>query len=129
QLLIPRYAEDEDGHSYDTRQKLREDFFAALTEFGLCLKLALSSRAFFEDDSFPESLIARYKQDLRFFTSLRMIARQDAQETIDYGVYEQQIRRLVDKHVVGTAIAEPEGVYVVGELGREAPPADWSAEK
>ncbi|MGQ0800254.1 MAG: type I restriction endonuclease subunit R [Pseudomarimonas sp.] len=129
QLLIPRYADDADGHSVDTRQKRRDDFYAALTEFGLCLKLALSSRAFFEDNSFPESLIATYKQDLRFFTSLRLITRQDAQETVDYSAYEQQIRRLVDKHVVGNSIAEPEGVYIVGELGREIAPDDWSAEK
>ena len=128
QVMIPELAEDSDGNSYDKRQKVREDFYAALTEFGLCLKVALSSHAFFEDDSFPEGRIREYKRDLKFFTGLRSIARQDAQETIDYGSYEQQIRRLVDRHVVGNEVREPEGVYIVGALGQEAP-EDWSAEK
>lgn len=129
QILMPEYAEDADGHSYDRKQKVRDEFYQALTDFGLCLKLALSSRAFFEDGSIPEQIILAYKNDLRFFVSLRMTAKQDAQETIDYSTYEQQIRRLVDKHVVGNAIREPEGAYVVGELGREPAPDSWSEEK
>jgi type I restriction enzyme R subunit len=128
QVLIPEYAEDSEGHSYDKRQKVREDFYAALTEFGLCLKLALSSRSFYEDGSFTEAMIGQYKTDLRFFTHLRKIARQDAQETVDYSHYEEQIRRLVDKQVIGTEVQEPEGVYLVNELGRE-PPEEWSKEK
>ena len=127
QVLIPEYVEDADGDSYDKKQKIREDFYEALTEFGLCLKLALSSRAFFEDGSFGEDTIAEYKRDLRYFTSLRRTARQDAQETVDYSAYEQQIRGLVDKHVVGEGIEDSEGVYIVGELGQG--PADWSEEK
>lgn len=126
QVLMPEYAEDAESHAYDTRQKVREDFYQALTDFGLCLKLALSSAAFFEDGSFTEEMIVEYKRDLRHFSNLRKIARQDAQETVDYSVYEEQIRSLVDKHVVGEAIKEPEGVYIVGEL---AQPEAWSDEK
>ena len=61
----------------------------------MCLKIALGSRAFYEDGSFSEQDIARYKEDLLFFTNLRKIAKQDAQETVDYSAYEKQIRRLV----------------------------------
>lgn len=128
QVLIPVYAEDAEGDSYDKKQKVREDFYVALTEFGLCLKLALSSRSFFEDGSFTEEMITTYKRDLQHFITLRQIARHDAQETVDYSAYEQQIRRLVDKHVVGTAIKEPDGVYIVGELGT-ASQEEWSEEK
>ncbi|MCG7919946.1 MAG: HsdR family type I site-specific deoxyribonuclease [Candidatus Thiodiazotropha lotti] len=128
QVLIPDYQEDSDGNSYDARQKVRDDFYAALTEFGLCLKLALSSRSFFEDASFSEATIQTYKDDLRFFFSLRKTARQDAQETVDYSSYEAQIRRLVDKQVVGNEVKEPKGVYVVSELGQEEPES-WSEEK
>jgi type I restriction enzyme R subunit len=128
QVLIPDYQEDSDGNSYDARQKVREDFYAVLTEFGLCLKLALSSRSFFEDGSFSEATIQTYKDDLRFFSSLRKTARQDAQETVDYSSYETQIRRLVDKQVVGNEVKEPKGVYVVNELGQEEPDS-WSEEK
>lgn len=126
QVLMPKYVEDEQGDSVDMRQKLREDFYAALTQFGLCLQLALSSRTFFEDSNFSEQRIRTYKEDLRFFTSLRKIARQDALETVDYSVYEEQIRRLVDKQVIGFEVREPEGVYMVHKLGREE---EWSEEK
>lgn len=129
QVLAPRFVKDADGTEYDERQKLRDDFYDALTAFGLCLQTALSSRSFFEDKSFSEELIARYKSDLRFFTELRQTARRDAMETVDYSVYEEQIRKLVDKQVIGTEVREPEGVYLVHQLGQAEKPEDWSEEK
>lgn len=129
QVLAPRFVKDADGAEYDERQKLRDDFYDALTAFGLCLQTALSSRSFFEDKSFSEELIARYKSDLRFFTELRQTARRDAMETVDYSVYEEQIRKLVDKQVIGTEVREPEGVYLVHQLGQAEKPEDWPEEK
>lgn len=129
QLLTPKFAKGEDGEDYDERQKLRDDFYEALTAFGLCLQTALSSRSFFEDKSFSEGLIVRYKADLRFFTELRQTARRDAMETVDYSAYEEQIRKLVDKQVIGTEVREPEGVYLVHQLGKAEDPKDWSEEK
>ncbi len=132
QVLMPKYAPDpngEDGETCDTRQKLREDFYEALTGFGLCLQTALSSRSFYEDHSFSEQDVRTYKEDLRFFSSLRRIARQDALETVDYSIYEEQIRRMVDKQVIGQEVREPEGVYLVHKLGEAEDPATWSAEK
>lgn len=49
-------------------------------------------------------------------------------ETVDYSVYEEQIRKLVDKQVIGTEVREPDGVYLVHQLGQEKP-EDWSEEK
>lgn len=129
QILVPKYHDDAEGNAYDSRQAVREDFYAALTAFGLCLKVALSSRTFFEDKSFSEALIETYKNDLRFFISLRKIAKQDAQETVDYSAYEDQIRKLVDKHVVGEQVTAADGVIVVNDLGKAAEPKKWSAEK
>ena len=129
QLLVPKWQEDADGDSYDSNQMLREDFYQALTEFGLCLKVALSSSSFFADSSFSETDIATYKKDLLFFNNLRKIARQDAEETVDYSVYDEQLRRLVDKQVIGESVKEPKGVYIVGELGKEDDTNNWSEEK
>ncbi|CDG85739.1 type I site-specific deoxyribonuclease, HsdR family protein [Janthinobacterium agaricidamnosum NBRC 102515 = DSM 9628] len=129
QVLSPKFVKGSDGEEYDERQKLRDDFYEALTAFGLCLQTALSSRSFFEDKSFSEELIARYKADLRFFTELRQTARRDAMETVDYSVYEEQIRKLVDKQVIGTEVRQPEGVYLVHQLGKVEDPKDWSEEK
>ena len=129
QLLTPKFVKSADGEEYDERQKLREDFYEALTAFGLCLQTALSSRSFFEDKSFSEKLIAQYKADLRFFTELRQTARRDAMETVDYSIYEEQIRKLVDKQVIGTEVREPDGVYLVHQLGKADEPEEWSEEK
>ncbi|KTT16526.1 type I restriction endonuclease subunit R [Pseudacidovorax intermedius] len=129
QLLAPKFVKDSGGEEYDERQKLRDDFYAAVTAFGLCLQTALSSRSFFEDPRFSEALIARYKADLRFFAELRQTARRDAMETVDYSVYEEQIRKLVDRQVIGTEVREPEGVYLVHQLGQAEDPQDWSADK
>jgi type I restriction enzyme, R subunit len=130
QVLTPKFVQGVDGaEDYDERQKLRDDFYEALTAFGLCLQTALSSRSFFEDKSFPESLIDRYKSDLRFFTGLRQTARRDAMEIVDYSTYEEQIRKLVDKQVIGCEVREPQGVYLVHQLGKAADYKDWSEEK
>lgn len=129
QVLIPQFIEEEEGVTTDTRQKVREDFYQALTEYGLCLKVALASRSFYEDGSFSEKDISRYKADLRFFTNLRKIVRQDAQETVDYSAYEEQIRRLVDKHVVGDSIQESEGVILVDDMSKDDDPKNWTKEK
>ena len=129
QVLSPKFVTGTDGEEYDERQKLRDDFYEARTAFGLCLQTALSSRSFFEDRSFSETLITRYKVDLRFFTELRQTARRDAMETVDYSTYEEQIRRLVDKQVIGTEVREPQGVYLVHQLGQAEDPGQWSTEK
>lgn len=129
QRLSPRFVADDEGADYDERQKLRDDFSAVLTEFGLCLQTALSSRSFFEDAAFPDTLIDSYKRDLRFFSGLRRTARQDAMETVDYRIYEEQIRKLVDKQVIGREVRESSGAYVVHELGKREDPQTWSEEK
>lgn len=128
-VLVPQVAEDDTGHSIDQNQKVREDFYDALTEFGMCLKLALSSRTFFEDGAFDENTIQGYKRDLRFFTELRVQAKRDAQETVDFSEYEDQIRRMVDKQVIGQEVVDPEGFIRVDTLGQSDDPDDWTDEK
>ncbi len=129
QILIPQIETNADGVAVDLRQKVREDFYEALTEFGMCLKVALGSRSFFEDASITEAQIQTYKRDLKFFSELRRTAKQDAQETIDFSAYEEQIRRLVDQHVVGEEVRDADGVYIVNELGNQEAPEEWTEEK
>ena len=125
QLLVPKFQAD-----LDTNQKAREDFYAALTAFGLCLKTALSSRSFFEDRAVSEALIATYKKDLKFFSELRMIARRDAEETVDFSTYELQIRKLLDRYVLGENIRTSKGLLPLNALGQGATdPAQWPEEK
>lgn len=135
-VLVPDAVLDADGMSYDRNQKVRDDFYVALMEFGICLKLALSSRAFFEDSAFDEATITSYKKDLKFFSDLRIQAKLDAQEVVDFSAYEKQIRHLVDKQVIGVDIKESGGILDVtniaaGDLtgSQENNPTLWGEEK
>jgi type I restriction enzyme R subunit len=128
QVLVPKYTEDEAGLSTDMHQKVREDFYEALTAFGMCLRTALATRSFFEDGAFSEAQIATYKRDLKFFSNLRRMARQDAQETVDFNAYENQIRKIVDRYVLGEDVVAGDNLLVVNDLAQQAPEA-WSEEK
>jgi type I restriction enzyme R subunit len=135
-VLVPKVEIDEAGESFDRHQKVRDEFYAALSEFGMCLKLALSTRSFFEDSAVGEKKIATYKSDLRWFTELRIWAKQASQETVDFTAYEKQIRDLIDKQVIGIGVKQSEGIIDITGMaeGDQAPysadgPEGWSEEK
>lgn len=128
QVLIPKMQE-KDGEMVDLNLKVREDFYDRLSAFSSCLKIALQSASFFEDKSFNEQDRKHYKEALKQFSSLREVAKSDAAETVDYDEYSDQIKKLMDKHVVGVGVAEPGGVYEVIKMGASNDPKDWSEEK
>lgn len=126
QVLVPR-TEEKYGEMVDVHLKVREDFYEALTHFASCLKVALQSATFFEDKSFSEEDRQHYKETLRQFTSLRQLVKQDAGETVDYDQYTEQVKKLLDKHVVGVEVREPDGAYEVSKMGQR--PEEWSEDK
>ncbi|HDG9808944.1 MAG: type I restriction endonuclease subunit R [Raoultella sp.] len=126
QVLVPR-TEEKYGEMVDVHLKVREDFYEALTQFASCLKVALQSATFFEDKGFSEDDRQHYKETLRQFTSLRQLVKQDAGETVDYDQYTEQVKKLLDKHVVGVEVREPDGVYEVSKMGQR--PEEWSEDK
>lgn len=127
-MLIPRMKEL-DGEMVDVNLKVRQDFYEALTAFASCLKIALQSATFFEDKSFSDDDRRHYKETVKALSSLRQLTKQDAGETVDYDEYADQVRKLMDKHVVGVEVKEPEGAYVVGKMGQQQTPQDWSDDK
>lgn len=129
QALSPRMASDGQGGDYDQRQKLRDDFYAALTAFGLCLKTALSSRGFFEDPDFSEALVEGYKADLKILIQVRQAARSDAMETAEPSEYDEQIRRLIDEQVVGTKARITGGRFMLQKRGVPDVSESWSQDK
>lgn len=128
QVLVPRI-EERNGELVDVHLKVRDDFYEALTEFASCLKVALQSATFFEDTSFSDLDRQHYKETVKQFSSLRQLAKRDAGETVDYDQYAEQVKKLLDKHVVGVEVKEPKGVYEVGKMGKIPQPEDWSEEK
>ena len=120
QVLAPKIDTIE-GQLTDTNLKLRNDFYDALTAFSNCLKVALQSANYFNDKSF-DSKRDLYKQTLKSMSQLRKQVREDAEETVDYDEYADSIRAMLDKHIAGVDIKEPEGAYWVGNMGKEAKP-------
>ncbi|WP_290434089.1 type I restriction endonuclease subunit R, partial [Aeromonas caviae] len=116
QVLVPKM-EELDGELVDVNLKVREDFYEALTAFASCLKVALQSASFFEDSAFSEADRRHYKETVKQLSSLRQLVQQDAGEKIDYDEYAEQVKKLLDKHVVGVEVKEPGGVYEVGKRG------------
>lgn len=127
QVLVPKI-EDRSGELVDVHLKVREDFYEALTAFASCLKVALQSATFFEDKSFSDDDRRHYKETVKQFSSLRQLVQQDSGEKIDYDEYADQVKKLLDKHVVGVEVKEPGGVYEVGKMGQKQP-ENWSDDK
>jgi len=122
QALTPKVNEVQ-GQLIDTKLKNRDEFYASLTDFSNCMKVALQSATYFEDKSFEDKRL-HYKQTLKMFIDLRKQVREDANETIDYDEYAEDVRQLLDKHIAGIEIKEPEGAYLVGNLGKDVKPQD-----
>jgi len=135
QVIIPRMKEapaangGEHGEMLDVNLKIREDFYDRLSAFASCLKVALQSASFYEDKSFTEKDRKHYKETVKQYSSLRQIAKSDAGETVIYDDYAARVKKLMDKHVVGVEVREPEGVYEVRKMGKIADVKDWSEEK
>ncbi|MFK5948723.1 MAG: HsdR family type I site-specific deoxyribonuclease [Methylococcales bacterium] len=124
QALAPK-VQDVDSKLVDTNLKKRDDFYSTLTAFSNCIKVALQSASYFEDKSL-DSKRDLYKRDLKAFVDLRKQVREDANETVNYDEYAEDIRSLLDKHIAGIEVKEPDGAYLVGNLGKNVKPQDLS---
>ena len=81
----------------------RQEFYEALREYQKTLAVALSTEHFYEET--PARRIQEYKDDLKFFRSLRASVQERYAEAIDYSQYEKQIRKVMDSHIQAPDIA------------------------
>jgi type I restriction enzyme R subunit len=88
QEAMERFLEDENQ---------RARFYDALAAFARMLKLAIGSVAFHTDTK-PE-LVARYRDDLKYFARLRASAARRYAEAVDFRQYEGPIQKLLDTYV------------------------------
>ncbi len=79
-------------------EERREEFYDRLAEFARNLAIALST-ADWVNDSKNERAIKTYKDDLRRFQKLRTAVRKRYQEDIDFKLYEERVRKLLDQHI------------------------------
>ena len=75
QSLLPHLGDS----NTEQAQQRRDRFYVSLLEFAQTLQLALSARNFLGNAN-HEAALQRYKHSLEFFSELRLVARQDAQE-------------------------------------------------
>ncbi|MCH7574677.1 MAG: type I restriction endonuclease subunit R [Candidatus Marinimicrobia bacterium] len=85
-------------------ESLRDKFYANLSQFGRTLKIALSSADFIDNTS--TKLVQMYSNDVRFYTNMRQSVGYRYAEKIDFGAYEDQIKKLLDSHVSSTGIEQ-----------------------
>ena len=116
------------GELVDVNEKRRGDFYDALTAFSSCLKVALQSATFYDDTSFTDEDHRLYKETVKQLSNLRRVVQQDAGERVDYDKYALDVKKLLDKHVVGVEIKDPTGFYDVGRMG-ESKPEEWDDAK
>ncbi|QIM68439.1 type I restriction endonuclease subunit R [Basfia succiniciproducens] len=121
-VLMPNLVADSEtsGLLFDKNSKIRDDFYRALTDFNRCLQVALQSEEFYQDQNFTDSDRTLYKETAKQFSYLRRLVKQDSGEQIDYSEYADQVEKLIDKHVVGLGVKEPEGIciYAVNKMGK-----------
>lgn len=86
----------------------RHEFYDRLTAFSAVLRLALSTKEFY--DHTDEKTIERYKEDLRMFAKLRSAVQLRYSDAIDYKKYEARIEKLINRHV------ESDEVKVITQL-------------
>jgi type I restriction enzyme R subunit len=90
---------DEEGferHLAD--EERREDFYERLAQFARTLAIGLSTADWINDPR-NEAAIVSYKEDLRRFQKLRTAVRKRYQEDIDFKLYEERVRKLLDQHI------------------------------
>jgi type I restriction enzyme, R subunit len=104
-------------------QDRRDAFYDALSSFVKTLKLALSNPKFLDET--PEDVRKRYLNDLKYFLGLRKAVMFRYAESVDYSVYEKQIRQLIHEHVGADEVVtliEPVSIFDREALDQELEP-------
>jgi len=76
---------------------IRDKFYEALSAYARTLQTALATDEFYE--MFDDGKVTYYKQQLKFFQSLRTSVQQRYAEVISYKEYESRVRKLLDTHI------------------------------
>jgi type I restriction enzyme R subunit len=81
---------------------VREKFYVRLCDYAKNLDLALSTVRFMNET--PDEMVSKYKEDLKYFSKLRIAVRKRYAEIIDYREYETKIQKLLDTHIVSDKV-------------------------
>ena len=84
--------------SFLADEALREEFYNKFSAFARVLKIALATREFHEKTSINE--IQQYKDDLKKYAGIRVVANATYLDTVSFAQYEKQLQKLLDQHVI-----------------------------
>ena len=90
----------QDAEEYEVAladEELRRKFYERLSGYARTLAVCMSSMQFLEET--PRQKIERYRDDLKFFSKLRVSVRHRYAEVVDFSEYEPKIQKLLDTHV------------------------------
>lgn len=82
----------------------RDEFYARLAQYSKTLAIALSSERFVADTE--DTLLDRYKADLKRFHKLRVAVKLRYAEAVGYRDYEPKIKKLLDTHVQANEVIQ-----------------------
>ncbi len=111
-------------------EDIRQRFYDALRVFTNTLRLALGNARF--QDETPPKTIARYKNDLKMFLSLRNAVKQRFGESVDYSAYESQLRNMVNTYIGADEVKQivaPMDLFSLETLERELEGIEGDAAK
>ncbi|MDD3269125.1 MAG: type I restriction endonuclease subunit R [Syntrophomonadaceae bacterium] len=83
---------------------LREDFYQRLADYSKTLGMALSVESFIMNCA--ETILRRYKADLKRFQKLKAAVKLRYAEAIDYRDYEPKIKKLLDVHIQANQVIQ-----------------------
>lgn len=120
----------EEYEQYLFDEEIRQDFYEKLTAYSKVLKIALSTKDFYDDNSDKD--IKEYKDDLKFFYKLRVSVKKRYAESIDHKEYESQIQKLLDQYVSSDEIIkinEPVNIFNEKQFNAELEKVEGNARK
>jgi type I restriction enzyme, R subunit len=133
---LPNKLDEEGFERHLGDEERREDFYERLAQFARTLAIGLSTADWINDPR-NETAIASYKEDLRRFQKLRTAVRKRYQEDIDFKLYEERVRKLLDQHIRANEVVTltaPVNIFdekafdeAVGEQATPASKADMIA--
>lgn len=98
----------------------RDRFYDRLSAFARVVHVAMASADFL--DRTDSKKLARYREDLKYFTDLRVAVARRYAERVDFGQYKDRIQKLLDVHVKSGEVAvlvEPVSIFDKEEFQRE----------
>ena len=85
-------------------EKLRNDFYKALRDFGKCLSIALSSQKFLEQT--PAADVTKLRREFKMLSDMRISVKRRYADEVDYSEYEPRIKKLLDTHIHSDSVSQ-----------------------